>query len=188
MLYYSNIKEMMNPAKDDTILDAGCGSGELTWLLHKDGFNVKGFDSSEHLVENAKKRFGNDLFYVDDFANMRNTKGKFTKVFLNNAFFYIHPTYYKTVLKNLYNITEDNGTVYLFDNPDYSKRNIVNKRLLVNFLTFFLPVYNAYMCGFWVKTNNIKKTALNIGFSKVEKLDVQTSYRSHHILFKEEKK
>jgi SAM-dependent methyltransferase len=186
-LYYRNIKEIMNPTKNDSILDAGCGGGELTWLLHRDGFNVKGFDSSEFLIRKAKKRFGNDLFFVDDLINLK-TEEKFSKVFLNNAFFYIHPSYYKVILKNLCRVTEDKGTVYLFDDPDYSKRNMWDKRYLVNILTFFLPVYNARTSGFWVKTSSIRKKALNAGFSNVEKLDSWAYYRSHHIISKEAKK
>lgn len=186
--YYHNIIEIMNPVKNDAILDAACGGGELTYLFHKDGFNVKGFDSSEYLIAKAREKFGNDLFYVDDLIDMRNTQEKFTKIFLNNAFFYIHPTYYKTVLKNLCNITEDSGTVYLFDNPDYHKRDRWYKHYSLNILTFFLPVYSPYMSGFWVKTNNIKKIAINIGFSRVEKLDIRNHYRSHQILLKEEKR
>ncbi len=186
-LYYMNIKEIMNPTKNNSILDAGCGGGELTWLLHREGFNVKGFDSSEYLIRKARKRFGNDLFFVDDLTNLK-TEEKFSKVFLNNAFFYIHPSYYKVVLKNLYRVTEDNGTAYLFDDPDYSKRNMWDKGHIVNILTFFLPVYNARTGGFWVKTSSIRKKAVNAGFSNIEKLDSWACYRSHHILSKEGKK
>lgn len=182
--YYKKIIQVMEPTKNDVILDAGCGGGELTYLFHKDGFNVKGFDSSNYLISKANNRFGSDLFYVDNFIDMNNKKEKFTKVFINGAFFYIHPKYHKTALKNLYDIVADGGAVYVFDDPDYSKRNRWHDQYLFNVLTFFFPVYDPYMSGFWVKTDDIKKIALDIGFSKVEKLDSWAYYRSHHILFK----
>ena len=182
--YYKNILKIMEPTADDIILDAGCGGGELTYLFHKDGFNAKGFDSSEHLISMAKAKFGCDLFYVDDLVNMTDKKGGFTKIFLNNCFFYVHPKYYNTVLKNLYDITYDNGAVYLFDDPDYSKRNEWYKRHFPNILSFFLPIYDPYMAGFWVKTKYVERAALNIGFSKVLKIDSWAYYRSHHVLLK----
>ena len=187
--HYTNIKKIMKPTKNDVILDAGSGGGELTYLFHEDGFNVKGFDSSEYSITKAKKRFGNDLFYLDDLVNMKTRGERFTKIFLNGVFLCIHPTLYKTVLKNLYNITKDNGIVYLFDNPDYSKRNRYYNQFrartrVLSTVTFFLPVYKAHLSGFWVKTRNVKKSALDAGFSKAEKLESWSSSRSHHILFK----
>ena len=186
-VYYNKIVEIMKPKKNETILDAGCGGGEITYLFHRDGFNIKGFDSSEYLVANARRRFGSHLFYVDDLINMGNCKQRFTKVFLNGVFLCIHPAYYKVALRNLFNITEDNGIVYLFGNPDYSRRNRLYRRYraqLLNFLTLFLPIYNAVFSGFWVKTKDLQKIALNSGFSKVEKLDAWVPYKCHHILFK----
>ncbi len=182
--YYKNILKIMEPTEDDIILDAGCGGGELTYLFHKDGFNIKGFDSSKHLVSMAKDKFGDNLFYVDDLVNMTYKNGRFTKIFLNNCFFYVHPKYYSIVLKNLYDITCDNGAVYLFDDPDYSKRNEWYKRHFPNILSFFLPIYDPYMAGFWVKTKYVERAALNIGFSKVLKIDSWAYYRSHHVLLK----
>jgi len=31
--YYSKIKDIIEPKKDDYILDAGCGTGEITYLI-----------------------------------------------------------------------------------------------------------------------------------------------------------
>ena len=190
--YYNKIKEIMEPTKSDVILDAGCGEGELTYLFHKDGFDVKGFDSSDYLISKAKNRFGNNLFYVDDFVNMSNKKRKSTKIFLNSAFFYVHPKYCKTVLKNLYDITADGGRVYLFDDPDYSKRGKWYKRrnyhiqLFFNISTSLFPVSYLPSAAFWIKTKKIRKSALKVGFCKVEKLDSWNYYRTHHVLFKDE--
>lgn len=185
--YYNKIKEILKPTKDDIILDAGCGGGELAHLFNKNGFNIKGFDASEYLTSKARNKFGDDLFYVDNFIGMSNKKKKYTKIFLNGAFFYVHPKRYKTVLKNLYDITADNGAVYFFDDPDYPKRSKwykQHKQHFSNILTFFFPVYGPYSAGFWIKTKTLRKIALNTGFSKVEKLDSWAYYRCHHILFK----
>lgn len=186
--FYKNIKKVMRPTKNDSILEAGSGGGELTYLFHMDGFNVIGFDSCRDSVIKARKRFGNNLFYMDDLLDMR-TRKKFSKIFLNGVFICIHPAYYETVLKNLYGITKEGGAVYLFDNPDYSKRSIFYSQFrmrtqILNIVTFFMPVYKKHFAGFWVKTSNVKKAAFKAGFSRIETLDSWSNHRTHHILYK----
>jgi cyclopropane fatty-acyl-phospholipid synthase-like methyltransferase len=187
--HYSNIKKTIKPAKSDTILDVGSGGGELTYLFHKDGFNIKGFDPSESSLTRAKTRFGNNLFYKDDLINMKNTETKYTKIFLNGVFLCIHPKNYCAVLRNLYKITEDNGAVYIFNNPDYSKRNefysqFRTRTRILTILTFFFPAYKPNQSGFWVKTPKVRKLALEVGFSRFEQLESWSSHRTHYILYK----
>ena len=43
------------PLKDKTILDIGCGSGRVSFLLAKEGAKVTGIDYSENMIELAKK-------------------------------------------------------------------------------------------------------------------------------------
>jgi cyclopropane fatty-acyl-phospholipid synthase-like methyltransferase len=186
--FYEHIKKVMKPTKNDTILEVGSGGGELTYLFYKDGFDVRGFDSCENAVTKARKRFGSNLFYVDDLLSIK-SREKFSKIFLNGVFLCIHPAYYETALKNLYSITEENGAVYLFDNPDYSKRHLFYSQFqtripLSNIVTFFIPVYKKHFAGFWVKTPNVTKAALKAGFSKIETVDSWSNHRTHHILYK----
>lgn len=186
--FYAHIKKIMNPNKTDSILDAGCGGGELTYLFYKDGFKIKGFDSSKSAIIKAKKRFGTDLFYLDDLINLK-TVEKFSKIFLNSVFLCIHPAYYEVVLKNLFRITKDEGVVYLFDNPDFSKRHVFygqfrTRTKILNVVTFFFPIYKKYFGGFWVKTQKVKKAALKAGFSEIETVNSWSNYRTHHILYK----
>jgi hypothetical protein len=105
------------------------------------------------------------------------------------VFLCIHPAYYETALKNLYSITEENGAVYLFDNPDYSKRRVFYNQFrartqILNIVTFFIPVYKKHFAGFWVKTSKVKKAALKAGFSSIETVDSWSDHRTHHILYK----
>lgn len=59
-----------------TCLDAGCGTGEFSLALAKDGWSVTGFDPSEYAVELAReraRRVGTDLRFevatTDDFSS-----------------------------------------------------------------------------------------------------------------------
>ena len=186
--YYEHIRKVMKPTKSDIILEVGSGGGELTYLFHKDGFDIRGFDFCEVAVTLARKKFGDDLFYVDDLLNIK-TQEKFSKIFLNQVFFCIHPAYYRNVFKNLYSITKENGVVYLFDNPDYSKRHLYYNQFqmqipLLNIVTFFIPIYKKHFAGFWVKTSKVKEAALKAGFSKIETVDSWSNHRTHYILYK----
>jgi len=192
--WYKNVLGVLKPTKDDVILDAGCGTGQLTHLFRKNGFDAKGFDSSNHLISRARSRFGGG-FYVDDLVWMRHKGESFTKIFLLAVFMYLHPAYYRRILKNLRDMLSSDGAVYLLDDPDYAKRyrwnrkeadrlfRITQAEHLLNALTRFFPVYWAGDGAFWVKTCNIERAASQTGFSRVEKLDGWADYRSHHILF-----
>jgi SAM-dependent methyltransferase len=191
--WYRNIVGVLKPTKEDIILDAGCGAGQLTYLLRRDGFDTKGFDSSNHKISQARSRFG-DGFYVDDLVWMRHKQESFTKIFLLGVFTYLHPANYKPVLKNLHDILSDHGVVYLLDDPDYCKRYEWNRKEaerlqvpqaehVLNALTRFFPLWFAPAGAFWVKTCNIERAASHAGFSRVLKLDGWSDYRSHHVLF-----
>ncbi|WMJ83325.1 class I SAM-dependent methyltransferase [Oscillospiraceae bacterium LTW-04] len=38
------------------LLDAGCGTGAVTWFLAREGFNVYGFDGSKTAIQKARQR------------------------------------------------------------------------------------------------------------------------------------
>lgn len=181
--HYGNLVSILKPTRNDLILDAGCGTGEITHLFDEGGFRVRGFDSSEHFVSRGRSRFGDGLFYVDDLVFMRHKELCYTKVFLMTVFYYVHPAYRHIVLKNLYDITEDGGAVFLIDNPDHSKRSRVEENPLMLVLTEFFPLYDVYNAGFWIKTRELERTARKIGFG-LEKLDSWAPYRSHYVLRK----
>jgi len=65
------VKECM-PLKDKSILDIGCGSGRISFLLSKEGAEVTGIDYSEKMIELAKERLEKEVnlnidFFQSDF-------------------------------------------------------------------------------------------------------------------------
>jgi SAM-dependent methyltransferase len=181
--FYRRIAEVVKPRKGETILDAGCGGGEITHAFREDGYKTVGFDASEKLIDRAKERYG-DAFYIDDFVSMNVKDRLYSKIFMNNAFFYVHPRQYFRVLHNFYDILVEGGKLYLLDNPDYAKRKALYKNQLKKVFTAVFPVYDANNSGFWVKETDVSRSARKIGFSKVERLDNAAFYRSHVVLEK----
>ena len=181
--YYSKIKKIMNPSKHDLILDAACGTGEITYLFHKDRYKIKGCDFSDYLVCKAKLNFPDVDFYVDDLIKLKYKQARFDKIFANNAIFYIHPKYLQKALYNLYSILNKEGILYILDYPDFSKRKkIVNRKVYL--VTFLLPVYQPEIGGFWYKNKWIETAAINAGFRKVAFYDSWADYRTHAVLRK----
>lgn len=67
---------LVNPSKDEKILDIGCGRGELTYALAATGADVIGVDYSEAAIKIAQKTYrggGNNLKYIrEDIFRMGN--------------------------------------------------------------------------------------------------------------------
>jgi trans-aconitate 2-methyltransferase len=58
--------EMLAPRAGERILDAGCGTGQLTAELAQSGADVLGVDSSESMIEQARRNFPALAFRVAD--------------------------------------------------------------------------------------------------------------------------
>jgi trans-aconitate 2-methyltransferase len=55
--YGEDVVQLLNPQKGEKILDAGCGTGDLTALIAISGAIVEGIDLSEEMIRHAKEKF-----------------------------------------------------------------------------------------------------------------------------------
>lgn len=62
---YNDLKAMIGSDKNITILDIGCGNGEMANRLISEGYDVYGTDGSESGINVAKKK-NQDRFFVQD--------------------------------------------------------------------------------------------------------------------------
>ncbi len=70
------VRDLLNPLRNERVLDIGCGSGRHLQILDSLGFNLHGVDPSPCMLDSARKRLGNrcefkkgiveDLPYDDD--------------------------------------------------------------------------------------------------------------------------
>ena len=59
-----NILRLVEPKKDETIVDIACGQGYFTQALHEKGARLIGVDISEELIEIARKRSPDITYHV----------------------------------------------------------------------------------------------------------------------------
>lgn len=178
--YFDNIIKIIQPLKEEVILDYGCGSGEISYLFSKAGYTIWATDISELLLMEARRKNINCL----DISNLYSNKISFDKIFINNAFFYIHPGKRKQVLTGFYSILSNKGKLYILDEPDFEKRKKLNINFFKLLFTYFFPVYQPEKAGFFTKPDELMSTCKKAGFVKFTKLDSWSIYRSHFIIEK----
>lgn len=86
--YGSDVIDLIEIKKGDSVLDIGCGSGVLTNKIRQMGANVIGIDSSKDMLLTAKKNYPHIDFQNID-ATEINFKNKFDIVFSNAVFHWI---------------------------------------------------------------------------------------------------
>ena len=68
----SIVADLLNPQPGETILDIGCGSGELTNQISESGPNIAtiGIDADPNMIQRATEKFSNSKFYQADVTNL----------------------------------------------------------------------------------------------------------------------
>lgn len=83
--YGKDVVSLLNPQPGETILDLGCGTGDLSYEIHKYGATVTGMDSSPEMINTAKKKYPQLQFNTGDGENF-SFSTPFDAVFSNAAF------------------------------------------------------------------------------------------------------
>ncbi len=101
------------------VLDAPCGNGRLHPFLKSFGYEVKGFDISEELVEEARKR-GHDC-WVGDLRDPKAYRGTYDAIISwFTSFGYFNHEENLKVLENFYEALRPNGAL-LLDFPIFGR-------------------------------------------------------------------
>ena len=80
--YGESLIALLDPQEEERILDIGCGSGQLTAIIHKSAKDVIGMDASPDMIADAQSKFPSITFQVGDAANFT-FKEKFDAIFSN---------------------------------------------------------------------------------------------------------
>lgn len=179
--FLADIDERLALLPDDTVLDYGCGNGEIAQHLLQKGFKVSGCDISEKLLAQARERGVN----CSQVSEIINGNREFTKVYMHGVFMYIHPRVRQSFLRQMYDLLEPGGTLFLLAEPDLDKRDHADIHALQKVLAPVFPVYAIFNAGFWTNARSLIRTAQSAGFSNVDVLE-SSSYRSDFVLSRAE--
>ncbi|MEL7245129.1 MAG: methyltransferase domain-containing protein [Cyanobacteria bacterium J06573_2] len=67
--YGESLLEILNPQPNETILDLGCGTGQLTAKIAEYGAEVIGIDSASEMIEQAQQNYPKLKFKLADARN-----------------------------------------------------------------------------------------------------------------------
>jgi ubiquinone/menaquinone biosynthesis C-methylase UbiE len=82
------IVKLLNPKKGETILDIGCGTGDLTKKISEQCGKVIGIDNSNEMIQSAQKKYPEISFIHNDAKNYQ-LDDKFDAIFSNAVLHWI---------------------------------------------------------------------------------------------------
>ncbi|MEK3884555.1 methyltransferase domain-containing protein [Paenibacillus sp. PL2-23] len=83
--YGMELLDWLQPKRGESILDLGCGTGDLTFEIAQSGASVMGMDASVDMIRRAKEKIPDILFHVGD-GQQFNVDIPMDAVFSNAAF------------------------------------------------------------------------------------------------------
>jgi len=87
-MYGESLIELLAPNEGETILDLGCGTGDLAKELADYGSEITGVDKSKKMIEQARAKFPTITFMVQDATELE-FESEFDAVFSNAALHWI---------------------------------------------------------------------------------------------------
>lgn len=89
-MYGNDVVELLSPQPGERILDLGCGTGDLAKKLFDRGVHVVGIDKSESMVAQARVKYPEIEFVVND-ATSLDYENIFDAVFSNATLHWVKP-------------------------------------------------------------------------------------------------
>lgn len=112
--YLDTVVSILNPSKDDKILDAGCGDGRLIYEIRDSNAELVGVDYSERAIAFAKIFSPKVPFYIEDLTKKTHFKsGSFNKIVSIETLEHIHPTKIDLFLSELKRLSKKEGTIII---------------------------------------------------------------------------
>jgi len=108
--YGEGILSYLNPKAGETILDLGCGTGDLTNEICRSGAAVTGVDSSAEMIVAARTKFPKIEFHQMDARNL-GLDIQFDAIFSNAVLHWIPEK--EMVIKGMHSHVKKNGRIIL---------------------------------------------------------------------------
>lgn len=108
--YGESLIKLLDPKKNQRILDVGCGSGQLTSKINELAKEAIGIDKSAEMIADAKSKFPDIEFQVADASNFKFNE-KFDSIFSNATLHWVKD--FKNAIKCMYENLNSNGKIVL---------------------------------------------------------------------------
>lgn len=95
------------------LLDVGCAGGLKSEFFSSQGFKVVGIDLSDEMIKIAKERMSSNSFFIRDIREQLDLHCKFNGIFAQAVLLHIPKNKIEAVFKNLYQVLQENGYLYL---------------------------------------------------------------------------
>ncbi|MDT0677924.1 class I SAM-dependent methyltransferase [Autumnicola musiva] len=104
--YGESLVDLLDPNKNEKILDLGCGTGELTNQISKLSKEVIGIDKSPEMIKSAKENFATINFQIGSAENIKSTE-EFDAVFSNATLHWVKD--YQAAIQSIYESLKPGG-------------------------------------------------------------------------------
>jgi trans-aconitate methyltransferase len=104
--YGEDLLQLLNPKPEESILDLGCGTGQLTEKIALSGAEVMGIDNASAMIEKARQNYPQLKFEIADAINFQVEK-PLDGVFSNAALHWILDA--DAVIRCIYQALKPNG-------------------------------------------------------------------------------
>lgn len=123
-------------SENPSVLDVGCGTGNLTSKFLNKGFQVIALDISEEMLNELRRRIKSDnrcqLVNSDIDSFLDNSNSHFDVIAFSSVLHHL-PDYNYT-LRKTFNLLDDNGYIYITHEPTLRK----NKRDIIGTVLYFI--------------------------------------------------
>ncbi len=106
--YGNTLIDLLDPKNDESILDIGCGTGQLTAGIAERAKHVTGIDLSPEMIANARQNYPSLDFQIQDASNFHFEK-KFDALFSNAALHWV--TNYTSAINCMYAAIKKGGRI-----------------------------------------------------------------------------
>lgn len=148
--YGNGAAELIDCEKGSSLIDLGCGNGALTKALQEKGFRVIGMDSSEELLETARRKYPDIPFIRTDAADF-SVEEAVDAVFSNAVFHWIDREKQAQMLACVYRALKKEGQ-FVFEFGGHGNNALIHGALREAFsehgyvykMPFYFPTIGEY--------------------------------------------
>ena len=108
--YGEELLSLLNAEKEERILDLGCGTGDLTYLISQTAGEVIGLDNSTDMIQSARNKYPNLEFVLGDAADF-DFDLPFNAIFSNAALHWVLD--YRGCIKSMFRNLKSGGRIVL---------------------------------------------------------------------------